>query len=167
MRRRWVRTGLWCLSLAACAERPGGSGGESAAAAAKAHSDSFPSVSWRLEAPDAWNERVVITQDPQGAEGLAREGIQSARLFNYLPYDSTVVPQTLLGIYVYDSTAWATLEGDEGPPQGEVIGRGAGVVYVAGLPQSNPFAPGSRDAREFARRTVSLGYVTRAFRAVR
>jgi hypothetical protein len=77
-----------------------------------------------------------------------------------------VVPQTLLGVYVYDSTAWARLEREGGPPQGVVIGQGAGVVYVAGFPQSNPFAPGSRDAQEFDRRSVSREYVTRAFRGV-
>jgi hypothetical protein len=123
-------------------------------------------VSWRLDAPPSWDDRVVIAQDSEGADGLARAGIQSARLFNYLPFDSTVVPQTLLGVYVYDSTAWARLEREGGPPQGVVIGQGAGVVYVAGFPQSNPFAPGSRDAQEFDRRSVSREYVTRAFRGV-
>jgi hypothetical protein len=167
MRRRWVRAGLWCVTLAACGERTGvGGRPDSTAGAAAATDAAVPSVSWRLEAPSSWDDRVVIVPDPQGAEGLASEGIQSARLFNYVPYDTTVVPQTLLGVYVYDSTAWARLEGEDGPPQGDVVGRGEGIVYVAGFPQSNPFAPGSRDAREFDRRTVTREYVRGAFRAV-
>jgi hypothetical protein len=167
MRRSWMRAGVWCLALAACnagKDRPGGD--SSTVGAPQATDSAVPSVSWRLDAPPSWDDRVVIAQDPQGADGLAGEGIQSARLFNYLPFDTTVVPQTLLGVYVYDSTAWARLAGEGGPPQGVVIGQGAGVVYVAGFPQSNPFPPGSRDAREFDRRSVSREYVTRAFRGV-
>lgn len=130
-------------------------------------SDTIPSLSWRFTAPETWDERVVLVEDPDGSEQLAREGIHSGRLFNYLPYDTTVVPQTLLGVWVYDSTAWARLEAEGGPPQGELIRSGPGVAYVVGFPQSNPFRPGSRDSAEFDRREVTMEFVQSAFRVVR
>jgi len=123
-------------------------------------------VSWRLASPSTWDDRVRVTDDPEGAEHLARQGIRSARLFEYLPYDTTIVPQTLLGVYVYDSLAWSKLEAEEGPPQGDLIARGPGLAYVVGFPQSNPFAPGSRDSAEFDRRSVSMEYVKQAFRTM-
>ena len=73
----------------------------------------------------------------------------------------------LLGVYVYDSTAWAKVEGEEGPPQGEVVARAPGVVYVVGFPQSNPFGWGQADSVEFEKRTVTMAYVKGAFRVVR
>lgn len=124
-------------------------------------------LSWRLEAPASWDERVRIVEDPDGADRLAEEGIHAARLFEYLPHDTTIVPQTLLGIYVYDSTMWAKLEAQDGPPQGDLVTRGPGVAYVAGFPQSNPFAPGSVDSVEFDKRTVTMDYLKRAFRVVK
>ncbi|HEX4934544.1 MAG TPA: hypothetical protein VFV33_15245 [Gemmatimonadaceae bacterium] len=126
-----------------------------------------PALSWRLESPKFWDERVRVVDDPEGEARLAAQGIFAATLFEYLPRDTSVVPQTLLGVYVYDSTAWAKLQGEEGPPQGEVVERGPGVVYVVGLPQSNPFGWGSADSAEFEKRTITLEDVKRAFRVVR
>jgi hypothetical protein len=153
-------------ALAACAAREAGSAPDSAGAGGRLAPAGVASVSWRFEAPGSWDDRVVIADEPAGVDGGAGGGVQSARLFNYLPFDTTVAPQTLLGVYVYDSTSWARLEQEEGPPAGELIARGPGVVYVAGFPQSNPFAPGSRDAQEFDRRSVTREYVATAFRAV-
>lgn len=124
-------------------------------------------VSWRFEAPQNWDDRVRIVGDPKGPERLAEQGIHAARLFEYLPHDTTIVPQTLLGVYVYDSTAWARLEAEDGPPQGDVVARGPGVAYVVGFPQSNPFASGTVDSVEFEKRTVTMDYVKQAFRAVK
>lgn len=124
-------------------------------------------LSWRFEAPPSWDERVRIVEDPDGADRLAEEGIHAARLFEYLPHDTTIVPQTLLGVYVYDSTVWARLEAEGGPPQGDLVMRGPGVAYVVGFPQSNPFAPGTADSVEFDKRTVTMDYVKKAFRVVR
>ncbi len=154
----------------ACGGRPDAAAdsgrADSTAAAASVSAPVQPPVSWRFETPASWDERVRVADDPEGAARLAAQGIRSARLFEYLPLDTTIVPQTLLGIYAYDSTAWARLAAEDGPPQGDVLLQQDGVAYVAGLPQSNPFAPGSADHAEFERRSVSLDYVRRAFRAV-
>ena len=123
-------------------------------------------ISWRFEEPASWDERVRMVDDAYERARLATLGIHGARRFEYIPRDSSLMPQVLLGFWVYDSTAWAKEAAEEGPPKGEEIARGPGVVYIAGLPQSNPFAPGSVDFVEFAKRSVTLASVKRSFRAV-
>jgi hypothetical protein len=54
----------------------------------------------------------------------------------------------------------------EGPPVGDEITRERGNVYVASLPQSNPFAPGSADAKAFDARAGPLADVRKGFRVV-
>jgi hypothetical protein len=174
-RRTIARTALPFIAVAvlACAERTGrdvdsGGADSTTATAASPAVDSAPlaPVSWRFEPPASWDDRVRVADDPEGAARLAAQGIRSARLFEYLPRDTSIVAQTLLGIYAYDSTAWARLAAEDGPPQGDLLGYEGGVAYVAGLPQSNPFAPGSADFGEFERRSVTLDFVRRAFRIV-
>jgi hypothetical protein len=154
------------LVLAACGTR-GDEGVTKAREGKGADSTATRSLSWALSAPPSWDDRVVMVDDPEGIERLRAQGIHSARLFNYLPYDTTIAPQTLLGVYVYDSTAWARLEAEGGPPQGEPVRRSPGIVYIASFPQSNPFADGARDASEFSRRGVDRAFVDTAFRVVR
>lgn len=144
--------------------------GKSESAAAQPvdrHGAAMPALSWRLESPPSWDDRVRVVDDAEGATRLAEQGIHASTLFEYLPRDTSVVPQALLGVYVYDSTAWARVEAEDGPPQGEVVERGTGVVYVAAFPQSNPFGWGSADSAEFEKRSVTMTYVRRAFRVVR
>lgn len=124
-------------------------------------------LSWSFEAPPTWDEQVRIVNEPDEAARLATQGIHSARQFEYLPLDTTQPPQPLLGIWVYDSTAWARLGGEQGSPQGEEIERGPGVVYIAGLARTNPFSAGGVDSVEFQRRSITLAEVKRAFRVVR
>jgi len=124
-------------------------------------------LSWRLEAPQSWDDRVRLVDAAEEVGRPIGGGVRAARRFEYVPHDTTLVPQPLLGIYVYDSTAWARLEAEEAPRSGDLITRGAGVAFVATLPPSNPFAPGSEDAAAFEGRTVTIEYVRRAFRVVR
>ncbi len=168
MRRESVRS--WCLSVAvvaAACSSAGERGATGDSANVAADSAATATLSWSLSAPASWDDRVVMVDDPEGIGRLREQGIRSARLFNYVPYDTTIVPQTLLGVYVYDSTAWAKLEAEEGPPQGELLRRAPGIAYIASFPQSNPFADGVRDAAEFARRSVDRAFVDSAFRVVR
>jgi hypothetical protein len=78
--------------------------------------------------------------------GRARPG---ALVFEYLPSDTTIRPQALLVVAVYDSAAWRSVRAEEGPPPGDSVAARHGRVYVVGLPQSNPFLPGSPDAAVF------------------
>ena len=157
-----------CATLTACsASSPNSKASDSSAASAAAMvSTSHAPLSWRFEVPSAWDDRVRMVDDPEGALRLSAQGVHGARSFEYIPRDSSAVPQRLLGVWVYDSITWHKVSAEQGPPQGDEIARGPGVVYIAGLPQSNPFTPGSADAVEFDKRTITLDAVKRNFRVV-
>jgi hypothetical protein len=166
-RRVWIAALVGGGLLACGRPAPGGGADSTAARAAVADSVAMGALSWRFASPPSWDDRVRIVDDPEGLARLKEQGIHSARIFEYLPRDTSIVPQTLLGVWVYDSTSWARLEREDGPPQGELVARGPGVAYVVGFPQSNPFAAGSVDSVEFDRRTVTMDYVKGAFHVVR
>ena len=67
----------------------------------------------------------------------------------YLPRDTTIIPQTIVVVAVYDSAVWQKLKADGGPPPGDSLMSKDGRVYVLALPQSNPFTPGSVDGVKF------------------
>ncbi len=165
-RSSWLQVGVVAAVLNAACSAGGGRDSADTAKTGVQQGGAPASLSWALSAPASWDERVVMVDDPEGIAGLREQGIRSARLFNYVPYDTTIVPQTLLGVYVYDSTAWARVEAEEGPPQGELLRRSPGIAYIVSFPQSNPFADGVRDFNEFARRSVDRAFVDSAFRVV-
>ena len=120
-------------------------------------------IAWALEPPGTWDDRVTM-EDESVAPGALH---YSARAFLFSPRDTSVRPQALLAVLVYDSTNWARMSANAGPPPGDTIMTREGRVYVASLPQSNPFEPGSRDANAFDSLSVTLDYVRRAFRTLR
>lgn len=120
-------------------------------------------IAWALEPPATWDERVTM-EDESIAPGALHH---SARAFLFSPRDSSVRPQALLAVLVYDSTNWARMSAEAGPPPGDTIMTREGRVYVASLPQSNPFAPGSSDAKAFDSLSVTLDYVRQAFRTLK
>lgn len=117
-------------------------------------------IAWSLDAPASWDDRVTM-HDESVAPGTMH---QSARAFLYLPADTSIRPQALLAVLVYDAADWARLSSEPGPPPGDTIMTANGRVYVASLPQSNPFVEGSRDAVVFDSMSVDIDYVRRAFR---
>jgi hypothetical protein len=119
-------------------------------------------IAWAFDAPSAWDDRVTM-EDESVAPGAQHH---SARAFLYAPADTSVRPQALLAVLVYDSTGWSRLAGEGGPPPGDTIMTREGRVYVASLPQSNPFQAGSRDALAFDSMAVTIDYVRGAFRLV-
>lgn len=118
-------------------------------------------IAWAFDAPPSWDERVSLVENPQPGSFL------SSRLFVLAPRDTTVRPQVLLGIVVYDSATWARVAAEPGPPQGDSLLAVAGQVFVAGLPQSNPFAEGSPDFLTFDSLAVPLERVRQGFRVLR
>lgn len=118
-------------------------------------------IAWAFDAPPAWDDRVTLVENPQPGSFL------SSRVFVLAPRDTTVRPQVLLGIVVYDSATWARVAAEPGPPQGDSLLSVAGQVFVAGLPQSNPFADGSPDFFTFDSLAVALDRVRQGFRVLR
>lgn len=119
-------------------------------------------VAFAFDAPAVWDDRVKLEEEVPGT-GTYR----LARMFTYTPKDTTVVPQALLGIFVYDSAAWAAVAAESGPPMGDSLTTAHGQVFIAALPQSNPFREGSPDFRAFDSLSVSLEQVKRGFRVPR
>ena len=136
------------LLLAACGDRP---------APAPPADSGAPGVAGTLyEAPDGtydvlvpprWTGHFRVDTLTTPERGSARP---RAVVFSYLPSDSTIRPQVLAVIAVYDSAAWAAVRTEGGPPPGDSVASRRGLVYVVGQPQSNPFPDGTPDAVLFA-----------------
>ena len=105
-----------------------------------------PDSSYDLLIPSRWAGTYRVDSLSTQEQGSARAG---ALNLVYLPADSSMRAETLVVVTVYDSAAWATVRAEAGPPPGDSVAARAGRVYVVGLPQSNPFAPGSKDAARF------------------
>lgn len=152
-----VRTLLFPLvtALVAACDRAAPGGSDSAAV-----TPPTGPIAWAFDAPPAWDDRITLGDDPTPGRYL------SARVFSYRPRDTTIVPQGLLGIIVYDTATWARVSAEPGPPQGDTLASVGGQVFVASLPQSNPFAEGSADARTFDSLAVDLVTVRARFRVL-
>ncbi len=105
-----------------------------------------PDGTYELVIPARWTGHYRVDSLSTGERGRALPG---AFVIEYLPSDTTIRPQALMALAVYDSATWRTVRAEEGPPPGDSVAVHAGRVYVIGLPQSNPFAPGSPDATFF------------------
>lgn len=115
---------------------------------------------WGLALPAGWDEERwrVVAAPPRGEPKPLH-----ATLFTYLPADPDLRPEALLEIAVYGAPEWKTLAEEPGPPHGDVLAERAGRVYVAGLPQSNPYPPDSDAAKGFEAMRLTFADVKRAF----
>lgn len=142
--------------VCACASEAPPPAGDTAVAA------STNPIGWAFDVPPHWDDRVTLDGNVAGT-GTYR----AARMFTYAPRDTSIGPQVLLGIFVYDSAAWAEVARQDAPPQGDSLTSFGGQVFVASLPQSNPFAEGSADYRTFDSLSVDLAAVRRGFRVAK
>jgi hypothetical protein len=142
---RWLGI-LGCLSAVTACRRDRAASPAPPAASEPAAADAVADVHVRL--PDRWVgvSRIVLDTLSTRERGSARHG---ARVYSYLPKDSSLRPQALAVVAVYDSAAWAAVRAEGGPPPGDSVGQQAGLVYVVALAQSNPFVPGTPDAAGF------------------
>ncbi|MFI5235707.1 MAG: hypothetical protein ACHQXA_08355 [Gemmatimonadales bacterium] len=102
--------------------------------------------SYEVHLPFRWVGRYKVDTLSTAERGRARP---DARVFIYLPADSTLHTEALLVVAVYDSAAWSAVRAAGGPPPGDSMLAHAGLVYVVTGPQSNPFAANSPDAFRF------------------
>jgi hypothetical protein len=117
---------------------------------------------FRFELPPSWATRYRIhSRDGPAARGyqpLARHAV----LFNYVPIAAAVEEKTLLAVVVFDKADWSGLN-TGGPPLGLVLAERGDRVYVARLPRSNPFDPGTDDVKNFEAMRVTPEQVQAAF----
>lgn len=105
-----------------------------------------PDSSFELMIPSRWAGVYRVDSLSTQELGTARHG---ALNLVFSPADTSIRPQTLVGVAVYDSAAWTAVRAEGGPPPGDSVAAKAGRVYVVARPQSNPFVPGSPDAVRF------------------
>lgn len=105
-----------------------------------------PDRSYKLMLPARWAGLFRTDTLSTAERGTALPGALNVV---YLPKDTSVIPQTLVVVAVYDSAAWTKVKAEGGPPPGDSLVAKNGRVYVIALPQSNPFTPGSVDALKF------------------
>lgn len=133
--------GLVLLFLPGCRDSAPGSPPAEAPIAPAAAAPA--AAAFELVLPGRWTGHYRVDSLSTAERGRARVG---ALNLVYLPSDSTIRPQTLLVVATYDSAAWRAALAEGGPPPGDSVAARGGLVYVIGLPQSNPFQPRSADA---------------------
>lgn len=101
---------------------------------------------FNVDVPARWAGAYRVDSLMPEERGSARPGGIN---IVYLPRDSSVLPQTLVVVLAYDSATWARERNVQGPPPGDSVAARNGLVFVLGLPQSNPFKDGSVDALKF------------------
>jgi len=111
-----------------------------------------------VELPPAWHDRLSVRVLSAGMDATGTSA-QRSIYFNYMPKDTSIAPQTLLGVIVYKRSEWDKLAAEPGPPMGDVLIQRDSTVVIAALPQSNPFATGTPDARAFDSLSVDLARV--------
>ncbi len=146
---------LLLLAVAACKESAPAKGPieDSAGLASKASNLEVTATdqSFKLRLPARWAGVFRTDTLSTDERGLARPGAMNVV---YLPQDTSVIPQTLIVVAVYDSAAWVKVKAEGGPPPGDSLLSKNSRVYVLSLPQSNPFTPGSVDAMKFDSLTI-------------
>jgi hypothetical protein len=105
-----------------------------------------PRAEFQARIPARWADTYKTDTLSTQERGLAHRG---AIQYLYLPRDTTQRPQALAVVAVYDADAWGQVRTEGGPPPGDSVAGQSGLVFVVGLPQSNPFFPGSVDALRF------------------
>lgn len=143
----------WCIALIVPIVLGCGGGSDARPQPAADSSDAVtgarfnaPDGSYVLELPTRWTGHYRVDSLSTAERGRARHGVL---VFSYLPSDSTIRPQVLAVVAVYDSSSWAAVRGEGGPPPGDSVIAKAGRIYVVAQPQSNPFPAQSADAMLF------------------
>jgi hypothetical protein len=117
---------------------------------------------FRLALPEAWVGRSQVLEAAAQTASIRRPKALHIVQFVYMPADTARAAQGLLDVTVYDSADWIALSAEPGPPPGEVIAEREGRVWVASLPQSNPF-PGGADSVQYAAMRMDPEALKRAF----
>lgn len=145
----WIRRSLLVLTAVVAACKPKEEAPPPAPAAALAPSHVLAAdQSYIMNLPGRW---AGFTRTDSLSTAERGQALPGAVNIVYIPRDTSIIPQTLVVIAVYDSAAWvkANAAAAGGPPPGDSVAAGNGRVYMVGMPQSNPFTAGSVDALKF------------------
>jgi hypothetical protein len=111
----------------------------------------------RFDPPSTWprkNYRVESKSGPLAEE--EQDGAAHDVTMHYQPDQPGHKEAPLCRIVVFPRHEWARVDTEDGPPVGTVIDSLHAWVYVAQMPQSNPYPDGSPDAEQFDAMRLSI-----------
>jgi hypothetical protein len=116
-----------------------------------------------LAIPQSWSGRYRVNEF---AGPIAQRRLPHAAHvieFVHVPRNPDGEPQALLTISVFSHDEWTSVIAERRPLPGEVIATTPDAVWVASLPGSIPYPPGSPDAASFDAMHLTLEQVKSAF----
>jgi len=118
----------------------------------------------RFNPPQRWNNGLLVVDTLNDTDtSLKIVGASYGVAFEYRAEQPGHRNQGLLHILVFSRERWAELSAETGPPQGDSLTTVGDWVYVASLPQSNPYREESLDADQFEQMSITLEEVRAAF----
>ena len=119
---------------------------------------------FRYTLPASWRGHACHVHELAGADAAAAfYQAEYIADISYFPEDTAFPPQVMVGFLILKRADYDTIMAEEGPPPGDLLAEREGKVYLLGLPQSNPYPPGSKDARNFDQMNQTLEQVKQSF----
>jgi len=122
-----------------------------------------PEAGFTFALPPAWQGGYRIDARHGGDADRVAPRSRHAVTFQYVPLASAVPEQVLLRILAFGRADWEAIVKAAGPQPGMQVGERADVVYVASVPQGNPFDKGSADWKRYGAMALSPDQVRQAF----
>ncbi len=111
----------------------------------------------RFDPPSTWSSKNYRVESKSGPLASAeQDGAEHLVIVHYRPDQPGNREASLCRIAVFPRAEWARIETDDGPPIGTVVDSLNAWVYVAQLPQSNPYPDASLDAEQFDAMRLSI-----------
>ncbi len=116
---------------------------------ASAAAQAAPAIpEFSLTLPESWSGRYRMEKsEGEAASRVVPEALQVVE-YLYQPITPELQEQPLLMVIVLKQNNWQAKQ-KEGPPLGEVLAAHSGYVYVAALPQANPYGKKGEDAERY------------------
>ncbi len=159
------------IALTACSKRDvsrDDTSGRDSDSAVVATSASNPAVvvreaGLRFDPPSTWPRDRYRVDVKSGADADQQQ--PNATHWVALQYrpESDADENSLCRFIVFSRDAWTRIENETGPPIGTMVDTIDGWVYIAQLPQSNPYSPESLDGPQFDAMRLSIREVRARF----
>lgn len=111
----------------------------------------------RFDTPSTWPSERYRVDAKTGHEAETQQvGAAHWVAMQYRPEQPGHTEASLCRIVVFSNDTWARIDAEAGPPLGTVIENAGGWVYLAQLPQSNPYPADSPDGEQFDAMRLSI-----------
>jgi hypothetical protein len=111
----------------------------------------------RFDPPESWDLARIQLDARAGSEAAAQQaGAEHWVAFDYKAEQPAHTNHPLLRLMVFPRATWRKLAAQDGPPIGAPIDSVDAWVFVASLPQANPYREDSLDAEQFDAMMLTL-----------